>query len=307
MQYPFIYLSRRHVKDGAGFGRHRGGYGSERLLFVYGSGDVTANYRPYGGVAQGGYGLCGGYPTGKSVLRYMVDAGMELLDRVKDGEYPDGEGMRDGTWGRVVHPDGVPERVMLPEGSLLIDYVAGGGGFGDPLERDPALVLRDFGRGWLTPKIGEEVYGVVLAKDGGSVDAAATKSLRERTRAERKQLGAPPSGKTSALEPGQAAEYDSVLRFHASLEIARRNGQHAIRCVRCGHLYCGPEENYKNYALRRIVDLNDYMEDALPSGEPYIGEYHEYSCPGCQVQLQVDLFCPAMGGDPILWDTRIDV
>ena len=49
------------------------------------------------------------------------------------------------------------------------------------------------------------------------------------------------------------------------------------------------------------------MEDALPSGEPYIGEYHEYSCPGCQVQLQVDLFCPPMGGDPILWDTRIDV
>ena len=98
-----------------------------------------------------------------------------------------------------------------------------------------------------------------------------------------------------------------MLRFHASLEIAGRNGQHAIRCVHCGHLYCGPEENYKNYALRRIVDLNDYMEDALPSGEPYIGEYHEYSCPGCQVQLQVDLFCPAMGGDPILWDTRIDV
>ena len=56
-----------------------------------------------------------------------------------------------------------------------------------------------------------------------------------------------------------------------------------------------------------VMDLNDYVEDALPSGEPYIGEYHEYSCPGCRVPLQVDLFCPAMGGDPIPWDTRIDV
>ena len=271
--------------------------------------DCSVDYKPYGGVAEGGYGLCGGYPTGKSVLRYMVDAGMELLDRVKQGEYPDGAGMRDGTWGGVVHPDGVPERVVLPEGSLLIDYVAGGG-FGDPLERDPALVLRDFGRGWLTPKIGEEVYGVVLARDGRSVDEATRQSLRERIRAERKQLGAPPSGKTSALDPAQAGEYESVLRFHASLDIARRNGQNAIRCTQCGHLYCGPEENYKNYALRRILDPNDYMEDmegALPSGEPYIGEYHEYGCPGCQVQLQVDLFCPPMGGDPILWDTRIDV
>ena len=307
MQYPFLYFTRGHNPDGSGFGQYRGGLGSYRIYWIYGSQDCSVDYKPYGGVAQGGYGLCGGYPTGKSVLRYMVDAGMELLDRVKQGEYPDGTGMRDGTWGRVVHPDGVPERVALPEGSLLIDYVAGGGGFGDPLERDPALVLRDFGRGWLTPKIGEEVYGVVLAQDGRSVDEAATKSLRERIRAERKQLGEPPSGKTSALDPAQAGEYESVLRFHASLEIARRNGQHAIRCVQCGHLYCGAEENYKNYALRRILDLNDYMEDALPSGEPYIGEYHEYSCPGCQVQLQVDLFCPPMGGDPILWDTRIDV
>ena len=131
--------------------------------------------------------------------------------------------------------------------------------------------------------------------------------ILERIRAERKRLGAPPSGRTSSLDPGRAGEYGSVVRFHESLEIARRNGRHAIRCVHCNHLFCGPDENYKNYALRRVVDLNDYMDDALPSGEPYIGEYHEYSCPGCQVQLQVDLFCPPMGGDPILWDTRIDV
>ena len=136
---------------------------------------------------------------------------------------------------------------------------------------------------------------------------AATQNLRERIRAERKEIGAAPSGKTSSLGDAQANGYSSVVRFHASLEIARREGQHAIRCVHCNHLFCGPEENYKNYALRRIVDLNDYMDGSLPSGEPYIGEYHEYSCPGCQVQLQVDLFCPPLGGDPILWDTRVDV
>ena len=99
-------------------------------------------------------------------------------------------------------PTGFRSEVALPEGSLLIDYVAGGGGFGDPLERDPALVLRDFGRGWLTPKIGEEVYGVVLAEDGRSVDEAATKSLRERIRAERKQLGEPPLGEDLDAGPG---------------------------------------------------------------------------------------------------------
>ena len=109
----------------------------------------------------------------------------------------------------------------------------------------------------------------------------------------------------SSLNGDRGDEYETVLRFHASLDLARKGGQHAIRCVHCHHLFCGPDENYKDYALCRVVDLNDYMDDPLPSGEPYIGEYHEYSCPGCQVQLQVDLFCPSLGGEPILWDTKI--
>ena len=76
------------------------------------------------------------------------------------------------------------------------------------------------------------------------------------------------------------------------------------RCSRCGHLFCNANENYKLYALHRSVHLKEIMPP-LPTGEPYIGEYHEYFCPGCATQLQVDLFCPPLGGDPILWDTRI--
>ena len=88
MQYPFIYLSRRHVKDGAGFGRYRGGYGSERLLFVYGSQDLTANYRPYGAVPNG-FGLFGGYPAGFGGNRalYRTEG---LLQRLREGAYPTG-------------------------------------------------------------------------------------------------------------------------------------------------------------------------------------------------------------------------
>jgi acetone carboxylase gamma subunit len=88
------------------------------------------------------------------------------------------------------------------------------------------------------------------------------------------------------------------------LEIIGNGKQKAIRCSRCGHLYCKADENYKQYALHRILDLNDFMPP-LPTGEPYIGEYHIYSCPGCATQLQVDLFSPSLGGDPVLWDTRI--
>jgi hypothetical protein len=47
------------------------------------------------------------------------------------------------------------------------------------------------------------------------------------------------------------------------------------------------------------------MPFPLPSGEPYIGEYHIYYCPGCATQLQVDPFCSESGGAPVLWDIRV--
>jgi N-methylhydantoinase B len=56
MQYPFLYFTRAHNRDGSGFGRHRGGFGSYRIYLVYGSQDCTVDYKPYGGIAQGGSG-----------------------------------------------------------------------------------------------------------------------------------------------------------------------------------------------------------------------------------------------------------
>ncbi len=96
-----------------------------------------------------------------------------------------------------------------------------------------------------------------------------------------------------------------LLKFHAALEIATDGKQKAIRCQRCGHLFCDAADNYKRYALHRVTPLSEIMPP-LPSGDPYIGEYHFYFCPGCATQLQVDMFSPTLGGDPILWDTRID-
>jgi acetone carboxylase gamma subunit len=89
------------------------------------------------------------------------------------------------------------------------------------------------------------------------------------------------------------------------LEISTNGKQKAIRCQRCGHLFCDAQDNYKLYALHHSIHLNEVMPP-LPTGEPFIGEYHIYVCPGCATQLQVDLFSPTLGGDAVLWDTRIE-
>ena len=112
------------------------------------------------------------------------------------------------------------------------------------------------------------------------------------------------SQKSSGIASKVDTDSRPLLRLHAALEIVGNGKRKTIRCSRCGHLYCKGDENYKQHALHRIVDLNDVMPP-LPTGERYIGEYHIYSCPGCATQLQVDLFSPSLGGDPVLWDTRI--
>jgi N-methylhydantoinase B len=53
----------------------------------------------------------------------------------------------------------------------------GGGGYGDPLARDPALVARDVRRGYFTAGEAKQHWGVVLGADGAP-DLAATAALR---------------------------------------------------------------------------------------------------------------------------------
>jgi N-methylhydantoinase B len=53
----------------------------------------------------------------------------------------------------------------------------GGGGYGDPLERDAALVARDVVDGYVSPDAARSEYGVVV-DDAGGLDAVATERLR---------------------------------------------------------------------------------------------------------------------------------
>jgi len=58
--------------------------------------------------------------------------------------------------------------------------LAGGGGWGDALARDPALVLRDVINGVVTAATARAQYGVVLA--GDALDVAATEAERAMLR-----------------------------------------------------------------------------------------------------------------------------
>jgi N-methylhydantoinase B len=68
----------------------------------------------------------------------------------------------------------------MKKGDLFRHEVAGAGGWGDPLDRDSALVLTDLRNDFVSERAAREDYGVVLA--GETVDEAGTVTLRRQMR-----------------------------------------------------------------------------------------------------------------------------
>ena len=79
--------------------------------------------------------------------------------------------------------------MSVEEDTVIIHDQAGGGGFGDPLTRDAALVLEDIHDGKITPAYARARHGIVLSANG-LVDEAGSQSLRRaKTAASRTGVG----------------------------------------------------------------------------------------------------------------------
>ncbi len=88
----------------------------------------------------------------------------------------------------ILDPHGDPRelptktRLTVHRGDVLRHQVAGAGGWGDPLTRDPARVLHDVREEKLTPAYAEREYGVVIDPATLIVDEDATRRLRATRR-----------------------------------------------------------------------------------------------------------------------------
>ncbi len=126
-----------------------------------------------------------------------------------------GSGARNTFWvargGAPIAPSALPGKIsgfpMLP-GDVLMMESSGGGGFGDPLERDPALVAADVAEGYVTRAAAHVSYGVVWS--GDAIDDAATARRRAQLRADRPRVRVSaadvpsPSGRAIRLDAGTA-------------------------------------------------------------------------------------------------------
>jgi N-methylhydantoinase B len=158
--YPLRIERWETVADTGGPGLHRGGNGVDVAYHFLEPGTIAIHDDRW---LTYPWGVNGGLPGAR---------GRKWVDRAG------------GT--REVLPSKCHDVPVAP-GDVLHFVTWGGGGWGDPLQRDPALVALEVRRGLVTAD-GARRYGVVLAGDGdgdGGVDADRTSALREEMRAAR--------------------------------------------------------------------------------------------------------------------------
>ena len=128
-------------------------------------------------------------------VRLLADEGTFGL-RVENHIFPTwgvAGGMGGGLSRVVLNPGCPDEREIRPfsddnhwkAGDLVRVYTAGGGGWGDPLERDPAMVLDDYLDGFVSLDSARKSYGVVIDFEALNVDINATLAERADIRASR--------------------------------------------------------------------------------------------------------------------------
>src|SRR5262245_9464873 len=91
--------------------------------------------------------------------------------------------LRDGEERDFSTPGKVTNHLIVA-GDVVVMRSAGGGGYGDPLDRDPERVRADVAAGYVSPERARDGYGVALRADG-TVDAAETARLRSELAAAR--------------------------------------------------------------------------------------------------------------------------
>jgi N-methylhydantoinase B len=167
-RFPLVVESSELASNSGGDGRQRGGLGMRRQIRVLGT---RASYSVLSDAAViPPFGVVGGYP-GSPVDSYVIRNRREVR----------------------FCPPGKVSGFTLAEGDVVVMQAAGGGGYGDPLERQPDAVREDVREGYITRELATERYAVTL-RDDLTVDADATRALRRQRLAARRHLvvtGAP--------------------------------------------------------------------------------------------------------------------
>jgi N-methylhydantoinase B len=287
--FPLLVLYRKEVVDSGGAGRWRGGLSAETCFIPHRTQVITHDTLSSGNAIPTSTGMMGGYPATVNVYKFKRDTDIrERLDRREMiGDFTEVQ----GTHAELqLRQENFPQH--LPDVYSVIWTAAGG--FGDPLERDPARVHKDVVENRaVSREAARAIYGVVVTADE-KLDSEATRRLRaERRDAHRRKDGAVRTltGKV-------------IAQITDNLAVRKANGGLHTCCAKCAADLGPVRENYKDHAVR--------ADDEIAASNPNVGDWKRYIderpvfrqffCPGCGALLENEI---AREDDPVLCDIEL--
>ena len=159
------------MTDSAGAGKYRGGATSEVAFTPHGVDEITLKLTNTAGTEQtNAHGIEGGYPGAGSQSVIVREADVDLFS----GPVPEITAMGEKIFWMPSKADEV-----IRKGDVYGFWAAGGGGFGDPLQREIEAVAEDIRAQTVTAGEAERLYGVVLDGHGNSDNIASAKRRHE--------------------------------------------------------------------------------------------------------------------------------
>lgn len=194
---PIIRLgAQRLAKDRIGFGKYRGGLGYEQIATARGSALWGFMTGCEGSKFPSAQGLFGGYSCPAYQLMKIKGINVfEVLKKVPDtiDEFDILHLMNDRPipGGKYSSHDMGMTFELCNEGEIYMICQGAGGGYGDVLERDPDLIMKDLREDLMSHDIARDIYQVVYDEQTLIVDKAATEAARAVYRKERIRRGKP--------------------------------------------------------------------------------------------------------------------
>ncbi|MBI2848974.1 MAG: hydantoinase B/oxoprolinase family protein [Chloroflexi bacterium] len=182
-RYPILYLHRRQEHDTGGPGRFRGGAAMSTVFIPHDVELIPTNVmHTYSYEQPEAVGVSGGYPAGTAL--YEIKRNSNIWELMGKGVIPQS---LEEVAGTLEVPPAMSVS-YLRRGDVYRCMSCGGGGYGDPLDRDPGLVLRDVERGLVSSECAQSIYGVSIHPDKVEIDVEGTNRQRQALRKERATL-----------------------------------------------------------------------------------------------------------------------
>ena len=277
-EYPVLYLFRRHLRDSGGPGLYRGGRSAELAYMVYDApdGKLEGLFAGTGAEMPNAIGVSGGMPGAAIRIARVIGTGLnERVQRMLP--LPDS---LLNVPGRIEILASKHERTPIGAGDVWYHSWQAGGGYGDPLRRDPNRAAEDIARGIVSIEAARAIYGVAVRSDN-TVDVAETEALRASHRRSRLAKSQEPRAGDAVMRfAGQG-----TARFGTALNLDLTEG--AIRCSHCGSTLGSPGQDI-------LPKLREWMAPLTAAG-PVRGEDYDQGrfhlrhvlCPDCGSAIDV--------------------